>query len=235
MESFQKGLAVMDRDGVARFLWSREEPCTESALLRIAFPDIQITGTAPLALFQHHFLLFHHLYRLQDRFRIAGFYLHIHFMRTGRFLLPPAGKCRFFEEERLAFCGRGAVPGEWTYCGNHLAPLSNGALESLSLRHFYLDPENFTALDRETAEAFLNGPWELLIRFDRYQESLDALGIAGTPDLDQVRTRFRALAMAHHPDRTGASAERFHAVNRAYRFLLRVIPQMSASKNSADQ
>lgn len=220
----------MDRDGVTRFLWSREEPCTESALLRIAFPDIRITGAAPLALFQHHFLLFHHLYQLRDRFRIAGFHLHIHFMRTGRFPLPPAGKCRFFEEERLAFCGRAAVPGEWTYCANHREPLSDGALETLSLRHFYLDPKNFAALDGETAEAFLNGTWELLARFDRYQESLDALGIAGTPDLNQVRTRFRALAKAHHPDRTGASAERFHAANRAYRFLLRVIPQMPAPK-----
>lgn len=223
----------MDRDGVARHLWSRDEPSTESELLRIAFPDLRIGGAEPLSLYQHHFLLFHHLYRLRDKFRAAGFHLHIHFMRTGRFPLPPAGKCRFFHEDRLAFCGREAEAGDWTHCPAHREPLSDGALEALSLRHFYLDPENYNALDRETAEAFLNGTWELLSRFDRYQESLDALGIRGTPDLNQVRTRFRELAKAHHPDRTGASADRFHAVNRAYRFLLRVIPQMPAPKGAS--
>lgn len=216
----------MDADGVTRHLRTANGVCTESELLRIAFPDIRIAWAEPLELYRRHFLLFHHLHRLRNRFRSEGFHLHIHFMRTGRFPFPPEGGCRFFDEERLAFCGAPIVP-EGGYCAPHFEPLSDGALETLSLRHFYLDPENYTSLDRETAAAFLDGAWELLTRYDRYRESLETLNLSETPTVGQVRRRFRELAMDHHPDRGAESAERFHAVNRAYRFLIRVIPRFS--------
>lgn len=213
----------MDTDGVTRHLRAMEGLCTESELLRIAFPGQRIAGADPLALFRHHFLLFYHLYRLQDRFQAEGKHLHIHFMRTGLFPLPPAGQCRFFDPEELAFCAE-RTPQGTAYCLGHAGPIPDGALETLSLRHFYLDPANFNALDRHTIQAFLDGAWELLTGFDRYQESLEILGLTDTPTLDQVRQRFRQLAMRHHPDHETGSAEEFQAINRAYRFLLRVIP-----------
>ena len=230
METFRQGLEAMDTDGVTRHLRTLEGTCMESELLRIAFPDMRIAWAEPLELFRRHFLLFHHLHRLGDRFRAEGFHLHIHFMRTGRFRLPPAGACRFFDEAAPAFCGRRTDP-DAAYCARHRGPLSDGALETLSLRHFYLDPANYESLDRRTAEAFLDGAWELLANYARYRESLDALGISGTPDMAQVRRRFRRLAMDHHPDRGAESAERFHAVNRAYRFLSRVIPDFPPGKS----
>lgn len=213
----------MDADGVTRHLRAMEGLHTESELLRIAFPGQRIAGADPLALFRHHFLLFHHLYRLQDRFRAEGKHLHIHFMRTGLFPRPPAGRCRFFDPERLAFCA-GRTPPDAEYCMGHAGPISDGALETLSLRHFYLDPANFNALDRHTIQAFLDGAWELLTGFDQYQESLEILGLGDAPTLDAARRRFRRLALRHHPDHETGSTEEFQAINRAYRFLLRVIP-----------
>jgi hypothetical protein len=52
----------------------------------------------------------------------------------------------------------------------------------------------------------------------RRREALEVLGLGPEADLGAIKTRFRALAHDHHPDR-GGDAERFAMIRAAYRAL----------------
>lgn len=222
-EKLDQKLAGIDRGAVVRHLRALTAPCYESTLLRIAFPDMEIASASPLDLYRNHFALFHLLYRLQEEFYQEGVYLHVHFMRIFLAEYPVSGKCRYYIDDTGRFCGEDCV-GEDDYCLFHRKRVGKSALETLSVKYFYLDRDNFDRLDEKTAEAFLQGAWELLTRYREYEKSLSVLGITGAPDLITVKRNFRRLAMEHHPDRGAESHRRFNEINRAYRLLLRVIP-----------
>ena len=222
-EELDRILAGVDRGGVVRHLRELTAPCYESSLLRVAFPDMEIGSASPLDLYRSHFALFHLLYRLQEEFYPEGLYLHVHFMRIFLAEYPASGKCRYYLDDTGQFCGAGCE-GENDYCPFHRKRVGESALEALSVKYFYLDRDNFDRLDEKTAEAFLQGAWELLTRYGDYEKSLAVLGISGNPDLPTVKRNFRRLAMEHHPDRGAESHRRFNEINRAYRLLLRVIP-----------
>ncbi len=222
-DDFQQQITQLDRQRLKRHLLSLNEPCYESELMRLVFPDLDILRMSPLSLYRHHFLLFHLLYRLQDEFYPEGKYLFIHCMRTCLAAYPPAGQCRHYDPPTGQFCGA-AVVTEKMYCRFHLRQVGETALETLSEKFFYLDPENYYSLDEETARAFISGAWELLSRYDAYQESLAVLGVSATTDITGVKRRFRHLAKQYHPDKGAASADRFYEINRAYRLLLRILP-----------
>jgi len=92
------------------------------------------------------------------------------------------------------------------------------------VKYFYSDERNFFSLNEETAEAFINGTWEILRSYDAYQKSFEVLGISETWDIGQIRKRFRVLAQVWHPDRGAASHEKFNEINNAYRLLMKAIP-----------
>lgn len=228
-EEFADWLAQINREALVAFLRSLREPCYESQLLKIAFSNFEIFRATPIELFHHHFLLFHVLYELQEMFYREDRYLFIHFMRTMLLPYPAAGHCRYFHEQLVGFCGAVCAEND-SYCAYHAALVGEAALEELSLKYFYADPRNFSKLDEETAEAFLNGTWEILTHYDTYQQAFRTLGLSETSDIGVIKKTFKRLAKEYHPDFGLESHDQFVEINNAYQFLLRVIPGMASRK-----
>lgn len=225
-DEFATRVQVIDQTALKRYLRSQQEPCYESQLLRIAFPELDISQANTLLLYQSHFLLFHVLYHLQDEFYRENHYLFIHFMRTVLVAYPEAGHCRFFEELLGRFCEAACSPDD--YCEFHRAQIRETALDELSLRYFYLDSRNFYKLDEHTATAFINGTWEILTHYENYRQSFTILGLPESADLKMIKKRFRELAKLHHPDLGATSNDTFHEINNAYQLLLHIHGMMSA-------
>jgi hypothetical protein len=226
VDEFRQRIREIDQEQLKEYLHALREPCYESQLLRVAFPDLDISQADTLTLYQSHFLLFHVLYRLQDELYQEKKYLHVHFMRTILVPYPDAKHCRFFEELFGRFC-QAACVSDGGYCDFHINQIGETALNELSLRYFYLDGRNFYKLDARTATAFMNGTWEILTHYDEYQRSLRILGVSERADLSLIKKRFRQLAKEHHPDRGATSSERFHEINNAYQLLLHIHTLMS--------
>ena len=229
METFATRVHAVDCSRLRAYLQALESPCYESQLLRVVFPELEIARASPLELYQHHFLLFHVLYRLQEEFYQEDQYLYIHFMRTMLLSYPAPGKCRFFNEDLVQFCQAACRDGE-SYCRFHAQQVGDATLDELSLKYFYADAQNFYRLDEDTAVAFLEGTWEILTHYPQYQQCFKTLGITETTDLTRIKKTFKRLAKQYHPDRGASSYEKFVEMNNAYQFLLRVIPGMKSQK-----
>lgn len=221
MDAFDKQLESINTDKIRDFLLSRQTPCYESELMKLAIPEFDIADAAPLALYQNHFILFHILYRLKDEFYEERKYLHIHFMRTSLADYPPEGKCRFFEEHTGMFCGTPC--GGKGFCEFHSAKSRENELDELSDKYFYFDRKNFNALDAETAKAFIDGTWEILAHYNDYEKSFAVLGLPRSAGITDVKKKFRTLAKKFHPDHGEESHEKFNEINRAYRLLMKLM------------
>ena len=224
-DEFTARVQAIDQAVLKAYLRAQREPCYESQLLGVAFPELDISHANTLTLYQSHFLLFHVLYRLQDEFYRERQYLFIHFMRTTLAAYPETGRCRFFEELLGRFCESACVP-DAVYCAYHRAQIGDSALEDLSLRYFYLDRRNFYTLDERTATAFVNGTWEILTHYEDYRQSFKILDLPESADMPMIKKRFRKLAKQYHPDVGATSSERFHDINNAYQLLLRIHGQL---------
>lgn len=229
MDEFTERVHLIDREQLKSYLHSLQSPCYESQLLKLVFPEMDISYAHPLTLYQNHFLLFHVLYQLQDNFSRKGKYLFIHFMRTMVIPYPKSGKCRFFNEHLGLFCNTPCDAGKHS-CALHLQQIGETALEELSIKHFYADKTNFYKLDEETAVAFINGTWEIITHYETYQNCFHVLGISETSDITLIKKAFKQLAKQYHPDRGAQSHEKFSEINNAYQFLLRVIPRLKEGK-----
>ncbi len=139
----------------------------------------------PMALFRVHFLLFHCLYRLQDRLAARGEWLDIHCLDIAMRPLPSAGT------------------GD-----------ARAIAQADPLRTYYLELANLEAMDAETLEAMLSGFWRRLDGGERHREALDLLGLEEPVNADQVTRRYRQLAQQHHPDK-GGDTETLQRLNEA--------------------
>jgi len=191
----------------------------ESRMLKAAFGDIDIVGMPAVELYRLHFALFHKLYSLQNEYCEKGRYLHVHFMKTELFDYPKKGKCAYFEDSVKGFC-REDIQENSSHCEHHTEILGDEALESLSLKYFYLDAENYKKLDSVTAESLLSGAWEILSGKDSLEDAYLKLGLRGYENDKTVKLRFRELCKIEHPD-YGGCRERFIDINRAYRLITR--------------
>lgn len=147
-------------------------------------PDL----TDPLLLFQHHFVLMHVLYRLQDDW-----------WRSGRYLLDIGP---------LNIAIRPIGDGD-----------SRQLSEHSSLRDYYL---NWSNLDRETTASvqdMLDGFWKRLLGEEQRPAALAELGLADDADTNAIRSRYRKLASAHHPDK-GGDPDDFRRIREAYEQLM---------------
>jgi len=225
-DTFENHLSGINSSEIKSYLISAKEPCYESTLLRIAFPDIDIVRCSTLELYQHHFVLFHLLYQFQEDFVEKGQYLRVHFMRTQLLNYPEPSYCRFFDEIYHRFCNDPCDP-ESGYCHFHKRLVGDTELDALSIRYFYKDINNYYKLDEKTAELFVKGTWEILSNYDLYKESFSLLGISETNDLTRIKKSYRNLAKQYHPDRGADSAEQFYKINSAYQLLMRIIPLMN--------
>jgi len=225
-EKFSAAASKMRGEDVTAAVHALVEPCYESQLLDIAFPGLDVLRCSALTLFQTHFLLFHHLYQMQEKFYEIGKYLHIHCMRIFPVSYPPPGFCRHFDEGLMAFCAAGCPPGE-ALCSFHRERCPEGYLDSLSAKYFYLDQMNFFQLTEETAEDFLNGAWETLRQSADIKNAFITLGLAEAAGIQAVKLRFRELARRFHPDLGAKSTARFVEINKAYHLLMRILPTMN--------
>ncbi len=223
MNEFTSRLEEIDKPKLKERLLSLYSPCYETELYKIAFPQSDISREDPLRLYQNHFLLFHVLYHMQNDFIEKGKYLHVHFMRTFLVAYPENGLCRYYEEHTGQFCNA-KCNQEKSYCAFHLKIIGDQEIEELSDRCFYLDIQNYNKLDRETAEAFINGAWETLKYYDDYKNSFKVLGLPESADMNMIKKKFRTLAKKHHPDLGEESHEKFNEINRAYRLLIQLRP-----------
>ena len=218
---FAQALSELAGERVTAFLTSLSGPCYESELMREGFPEFRILGAAPLELFQKHFLLFHWLYRLQERFFAENRYLHIHFMRTSLVDYPERGKCRFYEPHLGSFCADQLLDAT-EYCAFHRGMVGDDRLELLSERFFYLDFRNYFALNEGTAREFLDGSWEVLRRHEEIRAALAVLDLPARVDVKTIKSAFREFARTFHPDAGGDGEERFKQINNAYHLLMRL-------------
>ncbi len=218
---FETRLSAIDRDKIREYLLSLEKPCYESTLLHIAFPEMAISSASALSLYQHHFLLYHTLYILQDEFYARYRLLYIHFMRTFLIAYPEKGFCRSYDPYLARFCAVACETGH-DHCQFHENRMGDGDIDRLSDRYFYLDSANFYHLDENTAKSFLDGTWEILAHYADWKESFRILDLPESSDLPMIKRKFRTLAKQYHPDLGEQSAEKFNEINRAYRLLLKM-------------
>ena len=219
MNEFEEKINKIDKESLKTFLLTLKKPCYESELLKVAIKDISIMECDSLTLYQSHFVLYNVLYKLRDEFHKDNKYLHIHFMRTFVIDYPEHGKCIFYNEELSNFCKNGCTDTN-IYCDFHLEKVGDNNIDMLSEKYFYLDESNYYKLNKETAEAFVNGTWEILAKFDDFKNSFKVLDIPESSDLDTIKKQFKYLAKKYHPD-TGEKSNKFYEINNAYRFLMK--------------
>ncbi|ADD67754.1 heat shock protein DnaJ domain protein [Denitrovibrio acetiphilus DSM 12809] len=210
-------LTQLDTDALKDLI--ETETVYESKMLKTSFSDISITGMPAVELYRLHFALFHKLYKLQNEYAEIGKYLHVHFMRTGVFDYPGKGQCAYFHDETMSFCGEAVADGS-EHCALHNELLGDTAVESISLKYFYLDGKNYDRLNSVTAESLLSGAWEILSSENNLDDSYRTLGLYGHENSRTVKTRFHELCKKHHPDQ-GGNVEKFMNINRAYRFVIK--------------
>lgn len=83
-----------------------------------------------------------------------------------------------------------------------------------ALRDYYLQLDNLRQTSGDDVEQLLNLFWQKLIRNDKREQALAVLGLSDPVGWDEIRTQYRRLVMAHHPDR-GGDVERLQAINAA--------------------
>ncbi|WP_028974423.1 DNA-J related domain-containing protein [Spirochaeta cellobiosiphila] len=210
---------TVDLNLLKGILENTQTPLYESQLLNKVFTDPVNTFDA-LELYQCHFLLFHNLYKLQTEYYKESKYLHIHFMRINLLHFPQKGNCRHYDDNLGAFCN---TPCEGSYCDFHGQQYDDISLERLSLKYFYLDPSNYDALTKETAESFLRGTWEVLANYEAIEKSRKLLELPQCFDDIMLKHQFRNLTKLCHPDVSPGKEERFKRINNAYRQLLRYV------------
>ena len=142
-------------------------------------------GVDQLSMFQRHFLLFHCLYRLRDELREQAVgELEIHCLNI---VIVPLGAN---------------------------SSTSNLPQPSDPLRDYYLDLDNLVQTRAEDVAALIDQFWQRFVFDEQRQAALNVLGLAGEASFDEIKSRYRRLAMEHHPDR-GGDTERLQAINRA--------------------
>jgi hypothetical protein len=222
MNDFDSIISSLPIEKLKEYLLAQKESLYESTLLRVLFGDFDIMDADALTLYQNHFILFHILYKLQDDFEKDGLYLHIHFMRIKTIPYPTNKTCRFYNEELGYFCTE-EITSNSKYCEFHLKEFDN-MIDGLSIKYFYLDKSNFYKLDKENAEAFINGTWEILANYDEFKDSFKKLELNETYDLELIKKQFKFLAKKYHPDISKENHIKFNEINNAYRMITRMIP-----------
>jgi hypothetical protein len=223
MDDFRYKLISVNVEEIKVFLLSLKKPCYESEMLKIAFKDINILNIDSLALYQNHFILFHILHLLKAEFEKKNKYLHIHFMRTFLLDYPEEKKCRFYNDKLFNFCNAECNKNKF-YCDFHFDKIKDNQIDSISEKYFYLDESNYSKLNKDTIEPFLNGTWEILKNYDDYKNSFKILDLPESADLDTIKKRFKYLAKEFHPDKGNAVEDKFKEINNAYQLLMKIIP-----------
>jgi hypothetical protein len=153
----------------------------------------------PLLLFQSHFLLFHCLYSLRNRWQknqhaqldISVFKIQKSRLDINKTLSPPADP--FSEDKKLLF---NADP----------------------MAHYYLDWSHFSTTSSDDVDELLNRFWKKMWMPQQEEDIQQALIIMEleTPiPLPQLKQQYRRLAQRFHPDK-GGNSEHFKKICQAF-------------------
>lgn len=216
---FEDYLQRLRRAELLQYLDSLRDPVWECEVMQVAFPEIDLLNDPPLEMYRCHFVLFHVLYSLAPEFYQRGFYLHIHFMRICVQSFPTTSFCQYFDDENTCFCNAPCHAGK-QFCDFHWQRIDETAINRLSECYFYLDPENFFAMNVENTEKFMNGAWNLLQNHEDYCRCLAVMGLPDGVTMNLLKKRFRYLAKTMHPDLNAVDHKEFAAINTAYRRLI---------------
>lgn len=196
----------------------------EATLLRLLFADqtkgFALEGDGLALMYRLHFSLYNALYRLRPVAAERGFDLQIRPCRVRMEEAPP-GRCGFVAQGDGRRCGESA--GSAGFCPGHMG--EPGPLEEVSMREFYLDEGNMTALNPGDLETMVKGYAGLAFSRDEAGKAYSELGLPFGAPLREIRERFRVLALTAHPDMPGGDHDDFGRINRAYRTLLRIVPE----------
>jgi hypothetical protein len=146
----------------------------------------------PLLLFQTHFLLFHCLYNLKQRWAIA--------------------QQAELEISVLLIIKRPFIVKETEK--NQAQPL----LQSDPLAQYYLDWSHFSTTTEEDVETLLNSFWRKVFNpqtEDNIQQSLAIMQLDVPVSTVQLKIQYRRLAQIHHPDK-GGDSEHFKKICQAF-------------------
>jgi hypothetical protein len=140
-----------------------------------------------LSLFRAHFLLFHVLYELRETlWRQHGAELNICCLKI---VLRPG-------QHNLDH-GSDATPVPFDV-----------------LRAYYGDLNNLANTSGDDVESMLADFWNAMSMLGKRDEALAVLGLDTAANDDDIKHRYRQLALQHHPDR-GGDQERLQAINIA--------------------
>lgn len=217
---FDSYIEKLDTAQLKQFLMSQQKPCWESEVLTELLPELNLVSGPAIEMYRCHFVLFHQLYRLADELYVAGHYLHVHFMGLHLVKFPENQYCRHYLDDAGEFCRELVFSQETRQCKFHHERISPNSIDCLSDRYFYLDWENFFAVNEDTAESFISGAWNLLCNYEDLKECYKILGLPENSDLKLVKLHFRSLAKKFHPDLNPDFHQEFSRINSAYRRLI---------------
>lgn len=217
---FHEYLDKLDPGVIRSFLTSHQKPCWESDLLTHLLPELNLVSGSALEMYRCHFALFHRLYLLADELYCEDFYLHVHFMSIHLIKFPETGHCRHYSHDYGRFCREIIFSENTRQCEFHHERTLPQSIECLSERYFYLDWENFFAVNEETAESFISGAWNLLCNYEDLVDCYKILDLPENSNLKVVKMQFRNLAKKFHPDLNPDFHQEFSRINSAYRRLI---------------
>ena len=89
-----------------------------------------------------------------------------------------------------------------------------------ALRSYYLNWDHFSGATDDTVDQLLDSFWRRFLAQDKKHQALELMELEASVSMDQIKRRYRQLAMQLHPDR-GGSDEKLAEINWAYETLKR--------------
>ncbi len=221
---------VIDLEELSQFLKEKPSPIIETDLIREFFPDFRKRGMSEInaELFRVHFILYHHLYKLEQKLRIEkrDYRIFIKNIWIYCFEYPPPQRCSYLDETNVQFCNKPAL-NQSGRCIPHYALEEmirlKGEVEPQDIRAFYLNRDNINSIDEKSLEHMLKdtfrGVQYFLKHYDEIDEALEFMSLDMDFSLSRLKHRYRFLSKKYHPDLNAKNEFLFKKLTRAYRVL----------------
>lgn len=103
-------------------------------------------------------------------------------------------------------------------------PGEQGLTSPDELSGYYLDLDNLFSTSEEEVDAWLDSFWQQYLANDERQDAIKVLGLTDPVSRQEVDSRYRQLAMKHHPDRGGEAAH-LAKINHAVEVLRKLVKE----------
>jgi len=143
-------------------------------------------------LFQLHFLIFHSLYRLKDKWSKAG---------VGELLISPL-KIGLMSDNNL-----NKMTSNNTTEDNNVANID-------PLAEYYLNLNHLTETSAQEIDQLILNFWKELYQPTAHQDALTLLNLTSPVAYNDIKKQYKRLASKYHPDK-GGSTEKIQQINQA--------------------